>query len=99
MNFSGLALAFFTLIAIGFGFFWVVKLEYHVGAGVDKAVFVVGILITAASLAAPDPISSAVIGIVGGTVIWGATEMKDQEKRVAAGMFKANPKKQKKGAS
>lgn len=96
MNLSGLILALFTLLTIGFGFFWVIKLEYYVGAHVGKGVFVVGILITAASLVMPVPILSAIVGIVGGTVIWGATELKDQEKRVAAGMFKSNPNKQKK---
>jgi hypothetical protein len=93
MNFTGLYLALFTLAAIGLGFLWVIKLEYHVGAHVDKAVFVIGCLVTTGSLFAPSPFLSALIGILGGTVIWGATELKDQEKRVKAGMFKSNPKK------
>ncbi len=93
MNFSGMILALFTLAAIGIGFFWVIKLEYYIGAHVDKIVFVVGCLITVSSLFVAPPIFSGLVGITGGTVIWGASEMKDQEKRVAAGMFKANPNK------
>ena len=93
MNFSGLLLALFTLFAIGIGFFWVIKLEYYVGAKVDKLVFALGCIVTALSLFVGPPMLSAIVGIVGGTVIWGATELKDQEKRVAAGMFKANPRR------
>jgi hypothetical protein len=99
MNFIGLYLALFTLVAIGVGFLWVIKLEYHIGAHVDKAVFILGCLITLCSLFAPSPLLAALIGIFGGTVIWGATELKDQEKRVKAGMFKANPKKQPRSAT
>ena len=93
MNFAGLISALFALFSIGVGFFWVIRLEYHVGAHVDKIVFVVGCVISLSSLLMPSPMLSAIIGIFGGTVIWGATELKDQEKRVAAGMFKANPQK------
>ena len=95
MNFTGIILALFTLFAVGAGFLWVIKLEYYVGARADKLVFAAGCLMTAASLLVPIPLVSAVIGIAGGTVIWGATELKDQEKRVAQGLFKKNPKKQK----
>ena len=93
MNFTGLILALFALSAIGVGFFWVIRLEYHVGARVDKIVFAVGCVISLSSLFMASPMLSAIVGILGGTVIWGATELKDQEKRVAAGMFKANPKR------
>ena len=34
MNFTGLWLGLFMLFVIGFGFFWVIKLEYYVGAHV-----------------------------------------------------------------
>lgn len=94
MNLSGIYMGLFTFLAIGLGFLWVIKLEYYVGAHVAKLVGIVGVLVSGASLLVPSFYLSAVIGIVGGTIFWGATELPDQEKRVAAGMFKANPKRQ-----
>ncbi len=93
MNFFGLIIATYTLLAIGVGFLWVVKLEYYIGAYINKAVFIVGCAVTVLSLFVKEPMISALIGVLGGTVIWGATELKDQEERVKRGMFKKNPKK------
>ncbi|MBN2526012.1 MAG: DUF4491 family protein [Deltaproteobacteria bacterium] len=93
MNFSGLIIAIFTFFAIGLGFVWVIRLEYHVGAHVAKWVGVVGGLIVILSVFPNSFWISAFVGIVGGTVLWGATELPDQEKRVAAGQFPKKPKK------
>lgn len=87
-------LAIFMLFAIGFGFFWVIKLEYHLGASIWKAVLAVGLLICLASLLIQNFWGSALLGIFGGSVVWGATEFPDQEKRVQRGLFPANPKRQ-----
>lgn len=94
MNFTGIFFALFTAVAIGIGFVWVIKLEYYVGAHVAKAVGALGALVVLASLFLPGFVLSAIVGILGGVVVWGATEMTDQEERVAEGMFPANPKKQ-----
>ena len=93
MNFTGIFFALFTLISIGIGFVWVIKLEYHVGAHVAKTVGALGVLLVLVSLFLPNFTVSAIIGILGGTIIWGATEFADQEERVANGMFPANPNK------
>ena len=93
MNFAGMILAVFMLFAIGFGFFWVIKLEYHLGAKIWKAVLGIGLLICLASLFMPNFWSSALLGIFGGSVVWGATEFTEQEKRVQRGLFPANPKR------
>ncbi|MFC2037067.1 DUF4491 family protein [Chloroflexota bacterium] len=37
---------------------------------------------------------SAILGVLGGTIICGATELPKQEERVAKGMFPANPRRQ-----
>lgn len=91
MNFSGLLLGLFMLFAIGFGFFWVIKVEYYFGAQIWKAVLVLGFLIVLVSLFMPDFTSSALLGITGGSVVWGATELPGQEERVQRGLFPANP--------
>ncbi len=93
MNFAGIILAVFMLFAIGFGFFWVIKLEYHLGANIWKAVLVIGLLICLASLFMPYFWNSALLGIFGGSIVWGATEFTEQEKRVQRGLFPANPKR------
>jgi hypothetical protein len=91
MNLTGLYLGLFMLFSIGFGFFWVIKLEYTWGARLWKAVLVVGILVCLASLFMPSFAISAILGILGGSVVWGATELPAQEVRVRRGLFPANP--------
>ena len=81
------------MLTIGLGFFWVIKLEYYVGAHVAKAVGALGVVVALASLFVSEFYPAAFLGILGGTIFWGATELPAQEKRVAAGMFKKNPNK------
>jgi hypothetical protein len=93
MNLTGLLLGLFMLFCIGFGFWWVIKLEYYLGAGVWKIVLVGGVLICLASLWMPNFTASALVGIFGGSVVWGATELPGQAERVQRGLFPANPKR------
>jgi hypothetical protein len=93
MNFTGFMYAFITLAAVGLGFLWVIKLEYHVGAHLAWPVGILGGIVVIVSMVVPGFTASAVIGILGGTIIWGATELPDQEKRVKNGIFPANPQK------
>lgn len=93
MNTTGIFLGLFTTVAIGLGFVWVIKLEYYVGAHVAKAVAALGVTIVVASLFIHDFTLSAIVGIIGATIVWGATELPDQEERVARGLFPANPRK------
>ncbi len=90
MNFSGLYLGLFMLLSIGFGFFWVIKVAYYWGARLWKAVLSVGLMICLASLFVPSFAASALLGILGGSVVWGATELPAQELRVRRGLFPAN---------
>lgn len=93
MNATGVLIALFTAIVIGFGFIWVIKLEYYVGAHVAKAIAALGVAVSLTSLFISNFILSAMAGIVGGTIVWGAVELPDQEKRVAMGLFPSNPRK------
>ena len=81
------------LFAIGFGFFWVIKLEYYLGARLWKGVFALGLVICFFSLFLPSFTTSALVGILGGSIVWGATELPAQEERVRRGFFPTNPKK------
>ena len=91
MNLTGFGLGLFMLFAIGFGFFWVIKLEYYLGARIWKAVLAIGLLICLLSLFMPT--FTALLGIFGGSVVWGATELPGQEERVRRGLFPANPRR------
>ena len=93
MNFTGLILGIFMLFSIGIGFVWVIKLEFYVGAHIWKWVLALGILLGLTSLWMPYFWGSALLGIIGGSIAWGATELPDQESRVARGIFPANPNK------
>lgn len=95
INLNGLFFGFFMLLVIGIGFLWVIKLEYYVGASVWKGVLAVGILICVASVFVPDFTASALLGIFGGSVVWGSTELPGQERRVQRGLFPENPKRKK----
>ena len=70
---------------------WVIKLEYHVGARVAWAVAALGAVLVLASLMVLGFTPSAIMGVLGGTLFWGATELPEQERRVARGLFPANP--------
>jgi hypothetical protein len=94
VNTAGILFGAFTFLAIGLGFVWVIKLEYYVGARVAWAVGALGAALTLASLFVPDFVPSAIMGVLGGTLIWGATELPAQEARVARGLFPANPRRQ-----
>jgi hypothetical protein len=94
MNTTGILLGTFVLFATGLGFVWVIKLEYYVGAHVARAVATLGVVVTLLSVLVPDLRLSAVMGILGSTIVWGAIELPQQEQRVAKGMFPANPHKQ-----
>ena len=94
MNATGILFGAFTFLAIGLGFVWVIKLEYYVGAHVAWAVATLGVALVLASLFVPGFTPSAILGVLGGTLIWGATELPAQEERVAKGLFPANPRKQ-----
>jgi len=93
VNFTGIILGFVTLFLIGIGFLWVIKLEYYIGAHVWKWVLAFGILLCLASIFLPSFWTSALLGILGGSVVWGAAELPAQGERVRKGIFPSNPKR------
>ena len=94
MNPTGILFGLFTFLAIGLGFLCVIKLEYQLGARAAWAVAALGAALVLASLFVPRFTPSAILGVLGGTIFWGATELPEQEKRVARGLFPANPRRQ-----
>jgi len=93
MQFAGILLGIFTLLSIGLGHVWVIKLEYHVGSHAWPVPVVIGAALVLASLWIDNVLLSAGLGIFGFTIIWGARELLEQRKRVEKGWFPRNPKK------
>jgi hypothetical protein len=93
MNFFGLWLGIATLLIIGLGFFWVIRGEYYLGylwwpyvMGLGFVTIALSVLIAADELA-------ALIGVCGASLIWGATELRDQAVRAELGWYRFNPHK------
>lgn len=93
MNFIGLLAGIFTLFAIGIGFVWVIKLEYYVGACSKRIVLFLGLITMLSTYFISSFILAGTIGIIGGSIIWGATEMQDQEERAQKGQFPVRSEK------
>lgn len=91
MNFFGLALGFASLLIIGLGFVWVIRGEYYLGYLWWPYVLGLGIVLVVASLWVPSLWGSAIVGIFGASLTWGATELKEQAIRAEIGWYPYNP--------
>jgi hypothetical protein len=92
MNFLGLGLGLATLVIIGLGFVWVIRGEYHLGYLWWPYIMGPGIGLIGASLFIRAMWASALLGVIGGSIIWGATELKEQAVRAELGWYPFNPK-------
>lgn len=91
MNLTGIAIGLFSLGIIGFGFFWVIRLEYYLGYLWWPYPMLLGALMIIGSLFIGNASWSALLGISGASFVWGATELKEQAVRSDLGWFKRNP--------
>jgi hypothetical protein len=87
MNFFGLTLGIITLFIIGLGFIWVIRGERHFGYLWWPYVMGLGILLIVSSLFVDGLWASAVLGVVGASLIWGSTELKEQAVRAEIGWY------------
>ena len=93
MNPFGLALGLATFFIIGLGFVWVIRVERFLGYLWWPYVMAAGALVVLGSLFVASDWGSALLGAFGASLIWGATELKDQAVRAELGWFPFNPKK------
>jgi len=93
MNLGGLALGLFSFGIIGFGFVWVIRMEYYLGYLWWPFPMLLGVLLIVGSLFMPNVGYSALLGIAGASFVWGATELKEQAVRAELGWFKLNPQR------
>ena len=93
MNTFGLFLGIATLFIIGFGFVWVIRGERYLGMLWWPYFMGLGILLGVVSLFIPSIWGSALLGVFGGSLIWGSTELKEQAIRTELGWFPFREKK------
>lgn len=93
MMWVGLVIGFFGLFIIGMGFVWVIRMEYYLGYLWWPYPLAIGVLLIIASLFVSNGLISALMGIAGGSFVWGATELKEQAVRAELGWFRFNPNK------
>ncbi|MCX6079288.1 MAG: DUF4491 family protein [Chloroflexi bacterium] len=87
MNWFGLILGITTLFVIGLGFFWVIRGERYFGLHWWPYLILMGITIILGSLFIPSNWGSGFMGIVGASILWGATEFKEQAVRTELGWY------------
>ena len=93
MNWFGLVLGIATLFIVGLGFFWVIRGERFFGLLWWPYVLGLGLLLICASLFVPFAWGSALMGIFGASLVWGATELKEQALRAELGWVPFRDKK------
>jgi hypothetical protein len=91
LNWTGIIFGVFAALMIGTGFMWVIRFEYYVGAYYWKLLCGAGIALVVLSAFMPNFVLSAIVGIVGGCIAWGAVELPHQQERVDHGLFRAHP--------
>ena len=87
MNFFGLILGIATLLIIGLGFVWVIRGERYFGYLWWPYVISLGFALILVSLFIASLWVSALLGAFGASLIWGATELKEQAVRTEVGWY------------
>ena len=93
MNFFGVVLGIATLFIIGLGFFWVIRGEYYFGYLWWPYVMGLGFVVIGLSVFITTDWLSALIGVLGASLIWGSTELRDQAVRAELGWYRFNAHK------
>lgn len=93
LHFTGIIIAVSTFLIIGLFHPIVIKMEYHFGTRPWWLFLVLGIASIAGALFISNTLLSAVIGVLGASLLWSIGELFEQKKRVEKGWFPMNPKR------
>ncbi|MBN2436017.1 MAG: DUF4491 family protein [Spirochaetes bacterium] len=93
-NYSGVIIGLMTFLLIGILHPLVIKGEYHFGKRICIVFFILGLLSIIFSVLTGNYIISSFFGITGFMLLWSIREIFEQEKRVIAGRFPRNPKRE-----
>ena len=87
MNWFGFIVGIATLFVIGLGFFWVIRGERYFGYLWWPYVMGGGVLCVFGSLFISNNWLSVVLGVLGASLLWGSTELKEQAVRGELGWY------------
>lgn len=93
MHFTGIIIAVSTFLIIGIFHPIVIKVEYHWGTRPWWIFLLLGIISIASALFIEKVILSALLGVIGASLLWSIGELFEQRKRVMKGWFPMNPKR------
>ena len=91
--FSGVAIAICTFLVIGLFHPLVIKVEYESGTRYWWVFLLLGLMSIIGAFFVADVFISAIIGVVGASLLWSIGELFSQKKRVEKGWFPMNPKR------
>ncbi len=95
MQFDGILVGAGTFLIIGLLHVAVIKTEYHWGVTVWPIYLAAGVLAIAASLFVKILVISALLCVLGFSLLWGIRELYEQRERVNRGWFPKKPDKNK----
>ena len=91
--FSGVAIAICTFLVIGLFHPLVIKVEYQTGTRYWWVFLLLGLASIIGAFFVADVFISAIIGVIGASLLWSIGELFSQKKRVEKGWFPMNPKR------
>lgn len=93
MYFTGLIIAILTFLIIGVFHPIVIKTEYYFGTHPWWIFLITGVACVILSILVENTVVSALIGVLGASLLWSIGELFEQKKRVEKGWFPMNPKR------
>lgn len=93
MYFTGLLIAISTFLIIGIFHPIVIRTEYYFGTRPWWIFLIAGLLCIGLSVTIENTVASALIGVLGASLLWSIGEIFEQKKRVEKGWFPMNPKR------
>ena len=93
LHFSGILIAVCAFAIIGIFHPIVIKTEYYTGTRYWWVFLALGIACLVAALLTADTVASALLGVLGASLLWSIHELFEQKERVRKGWFPRNPKR------
>ena len=93
IHYQGILIAACTFLIIGLFHPLVIKTEYKFGTKPWKIFLILGIIILTITLVIENTIISALMGVLGTSLLWSIGELFHQKQRVKKGWFPMNPER------
>lgn len=93
ISFLGLICAVLAFLMMGLGMVAVIQVERHLGQAWQPEMIALGVVVAILTLFIGNDLLCAAAGILAGTILWGASELPDQAKRVHLGWYPDKPEK------